>query len=581
MLPYLTSLNRSTTAVVDLKGLNLTGTLSDGEWEATQNMDAHLAPIVTRREKRLMVGRVEKPNGMMATDKLAFVDGTKFYYDGYYYGDVEDSFKQMVAMGSKICIFPDKRYFDTQTRSFGEMEQKNRTEGEIKITLAQADGSAYPEYTASAQEPQEPVNGDYWLDISSSPAVMKCYSDATAMWVEEATTFVCVEAAGIGVGLNADDGVSINGFAEASLNGDWVLMGAEEDRIIYTGMIPGPLTQTAQVTVERTCPTMDFVVSHNNRLWGCSSEEHEIYACALGDPTNWRRYAGLSTDSYAVTVGTAGDFTGAAVVNSSVIFTKENCLHKLYGTMPANYQLTEEHYRGAERGSGTSLVRVNELLYFKSVFDVCVYDGVEVQSISAALGREKWKNAVSGVNDRQLYISMEDAQGQWSLLVYDTTTGLWMQEDNTHAVAFAQCLTETFMMDANGSIWALKAGEYSKDFFMLGSDYKVEAVEEADADVPWMLRTGELCQSLPNNKHIGRIQWLIELGEGAKAEISIKKDNEAWQVALEITAEAKRRYTLPIYPKRCDRLQIMIQGQGPVKVINYSRMLAAGSEYGR
>jgi len=581
MLPYLTSLNRSTTTVVDLKGLNLTGTLSDGEWEATQNMDAHLAPIITRREKRLLCGRVSKPNGMIATDKLAFVDGVKFYYDGYYYGDVSDSFKQMAAMGSKICIFPDKVYFDTETRSFTAMEQKNASAGEVRVTLAQADGSAYPEHTVSAQEPESPNNGDYWLDISGTPAVMKCYAAATEMWVEEATTFVCVEAAGIGRGLKADDGVSVNGFGTASLNGDWVLMGAENDRIIYTGMIPGPVTQTAQVTVERKCPDMDFIVAHNNRLWGCSSASHEIYACALGDPTNWRRYAGLSTDSYAVTVGTAGDFTGAAVVNSSVIFTKESCLHKLYGTMPSNYQLTEEHYRGAERGSGTSLVRVNELLYFKSVFDVCVYDGVEVRSISAALGKEKWKNAVSGVNDRQLYISMEDSSGKWCLMVYDTTTGLWMREDETHAVAFAQCLTETFMMDAEGGIWALKAGEYSKDFFMLGHDYKVEATEERDEDIPWMLRTGELLQSLPNNKHIGRIQLLLEMGEGARAEISVKKDNEDWQTAMTISAEVKRRYTLPIYPKRCDRLQIMIRGTGPVKVINYSRMLAAGSEYGR
>ena len=90
-LPYMNRLNRSQNVTVNLQGLNLTGTLADGEWEYTQNVDAALAPILARREKRVLVGKLEKPNGMLATDKLCFVDGKKFYYNGFYYGDVEDT----------------------------------------------------------------------------------------------------------------------------------------------------------------------------------------------------------------------------------------------------------------------------------------------------------------------------------------------------------------------------------------------------------------------------------------------------------------------------------------------------------
>lgn len=213
----------------NLQGLNLTGTLADGEWEYTQNMDASLAPIIARREKRVLVARLEKPNGMMATDKLAFVDGTKFYYDGYYYGDVEDSAKQMVAMGSRICIFPDKAIFDTQTYSFSRMEQKNVTAGEVTVELAQADGSAYGEYTTSATAPEKPEEGQRWLDISGSPAVMKTWADTTGMWVEELTTYVCVKAEGIGVGLKVDDAVTVEGILGINLDGDWILSSASDD----------------------------------------------------------------------------------------------------------------------------------------------------------------------------------------------------------------------------------------------------------------------------------------------------------------------------------------------------------------
>lgn len=580
-LPYMNRLNRSQSVTVNLQGLNLTGTLADGEWEYTQNMDAAMAPIIARREKRVLVGKLDKPNGMLATDKLCFVDGKKFYYNGFYYGDVEDSPKQMVAMGSRICIFPDKVYFDTESYSFTPMEQKNTTTGEVTVELARGDGTPYEDYTTGQEEPEEPAAGQMWLDTSGSVAVMKTWAESTGMWVEEATTYVCVRAQGIGVGLKADDAVTVEGILGVDLDGDWILSTVEDDLIVYTGIIEEPQQQTETVTVSRKCPDMDYVVEMDNRLWGCSSENHELYACALGDPTNWRRYAGLSTDSYAVTIGTPGNFTGAAVVNSSVIFTKEHCIHKVYGTMPSNYQTEVDHYRGAERGSGASLVRVNELLYYKSVFDMCVYDGTQVVSISGRLGREKFMNGVAGYNDRRVYFGVQDKSGNHHLLVYDTTNGLWMREDDVHVLAFAQCQTETFMLTAEGEVWALRAGEYAKDFFMLGSDYKVEATEESDKDIRWCLRTGELLAGLPNNKHISKIQIMLELGENASAMVRIRKDNEAWQTAMHITAAAKRRHTLPIYPKRCDRLQVEIAGVGDVKVMGMSRMVEAGSEYGR
>jgi len=581
MLPYLNNLRRSQSVAVNMQGLNLTGTLSDGEWEYTKNMDAALAPIVARREKRVLVGRLDKPNGMIATDKLCFVDGTKFYYNGFYYGDVADSFKQMVAMGSRICIFPDKKIFDTETYTFSEMEQKNVTTGQVTVELAKADGTAYGSYTASATAPENPTAGQMWLDTSGDKAVMKTWADSTGMWVEQATTYVCVKAKGIGKGLKAEDAVTVSGILGEGLDGDWIISSAADDQIVYTGIIGEVKSQTEVVTVRRSCPDMDYVVELNNRLWGCSSENHEIYSCALGDPTNWRKYAGISTDSYALTIGSPGDFTGAAAMNGSVIFTKENCIHKIYGTQPSNYQTTVEHFRGAERGSGASLVRVNELMYFKSVFDVCVYDGTQVTSISGRLGKEKYTNAVAGANDRRLYISMQDKAGAWHLLTYDTTSGLWMREDDVHVLAFAQCQTETFMLTAEGEVWALKAGEYSKDFFMLGSDYKVEATEENDEDIDWCLRTGEMLSSGPNNKHVSKVQLLLELGENAQAHVRIRKDNEAWQDAMSITGAAKRRHTLPIYPKRCDRLQVEIAGVGEMKLLGMSRLVEAGSEYGR
>lgn len=577
--PYLQQRGRNRSITTDFRGLNLSQGIGDGEWAWMQNMDIREYPAVARRQKRVHVATLNKPNGLCATDRLCFVDGVKFYYNGFYYGDVEDSEKTLVPMGAKIAIFPDKKLFDTTTLSFTDMEQKNVSSGTVRVTLAKGDGTPYGEYTEGDTAPENPENGQLWLDTSGDAPVMKAWSEAQGLWVAEATTYVLVSATGLGQGLKALDGVTVSGLEEAGLNGDWILTDAGPDYILFTGILQKTLTQTGEVRVERTCPEMDFVVEKDNRLWGCSSADHEIYCCKLGDPTNWRAYQGVATDSYAVTVGTPGPFTGAAVSGSAVIFFKENCLHRVYGTQPSNFTVYVDNLRGVQQGCHKSAVRVNEYLYYKSVFDVCVYADSEVAGISAALGTESYKNAVAGVCGNRLYLSMEDQEGAWQLLVYDTAAGVWTREDGTHALGFASCLTETFMLRADGELYALLPGEYNKDFFMVGSDYTVYAQEETDEEVSWELRTGEILRELPDHKYIGKIQLYLELDPGARAEVALRRDGGAWEKVQELSGGDQRRCTLPIYPRRCDRMEIRLTGVGHARLVNWSKYVGYGSEY--
>ena len=577
--PYLQQRGRNRSITTDFRGLNLSQGIGDGEWAWMQNMDTREYPAVARRQKRVHVATLNKPNGLCATDRLCFVDGVKFYYNGFYYGDVEDSEKTLVPMGAKIAIFPDKKLFDTTTFSFADMEQKNVSSGTVSVTLAKGDGTPYGEYTEGGTAPENPENGQLWLDTSGDAPVMKTWSEAQGLWVAETTTYVLVSATGLGQGLKALDGVTVSGLEESGLNGDWILTDAGPDYILFTGILQKALTQTGEVRVERTCPEMDFVVEKDNRLWGCSSADHEIYCCKLGDPTNWRAYQGVATDSYAVTVGTPGPFTGAAVSGSAVIFFKENCLHRVYGTQPSNFTVYVDNLRGVQQGCHKSAVRVNEYLYYKSVFDVCVYADSEVAGISAALGTESYKNAVAGVCGSRLYLSMEDQEGAWQLLVYDTAAGVWTREDGTHALGFASCLTETFMLRADGELYALLPGEYNKDFFMVGSDYTVYAQEETDEEVSWELRTGEILRELPDHKYIGKIQLYLELDPGARAEVALRRDGGAWEKVQELSGGDQRRCTLPIYPRRCDRMEIRLTGVGHARLVNWSKYVGYGSEY--
>ncbi len=139
-----------------------------------------------------------------------------------------------------------------------------------------------------------------------------------------------------------------------------------------------------------------------------------------------------------------------------------------------------------------------------------------------------------------------------------------------------------------GALWALRTGEYAKNNFLPDlsptqiTDHMVYTeVEETDQEVPWLLRTGEIAARMPNNKFIGKIEILVELPAGTTMTVRVKKDNEDWETAFTVEARNTRRHTLPIYPRRCDRLQIELSGTGAMKLYNMFWLIEQGSEYGR
>ena len=177
-------------------------------------------------------------------------------------------------------------------------------------------------------------------------------------------------------------------------------------------------------------PELDFVTECDNRVWGCNSRENVIYGCKLGDPTNWFSYRGIAADSYAVTVGSDGAFTGAASCMGYALFFKENTLHKLYGSKPSDFQLSSLRCRGVAQNAARSLCVLNETLYYLSPDGVMAWDGSLPTKVSGALDAAKLSNvqsAVGGALDGRYYlhISRESAR----LLVYDTEKGLWSEED--------------------------------------------------------------------------------------------------------------------------------------------------------
>jgi hypothetical protein len=346
------------------------------------------------------------------------------------------------------------------------------------------------------------------------------------------------------------------------------------DWIVVTGILDTVYSQKTPITIERRMPKMDFVIESENRLWGCrygvannGQVVNEIYASKLGDFKNWNCFMGISTDSYAVTVGTDGQFTGAITHLGYPIFFKENCMHKVYGNYPANYQINTTTCRGVQKGSHKSLAVVNEVLYYKSRTSVCAYDGSLPQEISYNLGNVAYSQAVACAHGNKYYISMHnDSTAKWNLFVFDTSLGLWHRDDDTKVYDFCSCRGELYFIDhTNENAVRIKT--------MFGSG--IPEVKK----VKWMAETGVIGTDAPDQKYISKLNIRMYAELNSIVLVYIQYDSTGdWELIYRMTGMKMRSFTIPIRPRRCDHLKLRFEGEGVAKIYSIAKTIEQGSD---
>ncbi len=442
--PVVYEMEKTQELISSFGGFNCNPVIPDNCFSDETNMGGADFPLLSPRNKRAYFNvHGDRLHGLFSKSKLMYINNGLLYYggeavEGLHFHDIEGE-RQFVSMGARVLIFPDKIYLNTADLSdYGSLEAEFKTEEGTNVTcsLAKGDGDLYENYVVSSAEPEDVKNGDLWLDTSVSPNELKQYSESLGMWMSLAETYVRISCSGIGKSFDVYDGVTLRGFQNEDLNGSHIIRDKGDDFITVTGIIPNTVNQTASISVERRLPEMDFVVESGNRIWGCNSEKNEIYASKLGDPKNFESFMGISTDSYAATVGTDGEFTGAVAFRGYVIFFKEHCIHKIYGQNPP-YTVNTSYIRGVQKGSHKSVQVVNETLYYKSPNGICAFEGGVPVNISEALGGAYYTNAVAGVLGNKYYICLSDKNGERVLFNYDESKAIWHKEDNIDIKEFA------------------------------------------------------------------------------------------------------------------------------------------------
>ena len=577
-LPALYTLPRSQVVIRSFGGYNHTTACEEGEYFNGENLSARSWPALCPRLPRRRLAQLQQPHGLYAKNGLIWVDGDTLYYKGMPMGTVQDNDKTFCGIGAKVLIWPDKLCFDTTDGTLRPLGAQWTSAAAVRFAPARIDSTEYTVRFAGPDEPEAPENGDYWLDTSGEADVLRVYAAASASWAAVSTPYVRIEAAGIGKGFAKYDAVTLSGIRAdvlgqraAALNTDCVIWDKGEDFITVTGLIDKGGEQTAEqgvITVERCIPDLDFLTECDNRVWGVARGGHEIHACKLGDPTNWYCYMGTAADSYTVSVGSDGDFTGAATCMGYVLLFKENTLHRVYGSKPANYQVVTVPCQGVKAGCEKSLANVDSTLCYYSPDGPMACDGGLPEAIGRALGASPGRLAAAGAAHGCYYLSMKGGRREeWSLFCYDMTRGIWHREDGVHALYFAADGSELLFLNAEGEIW------------VVGSETSALRGGAGEGLVSWYAETGKLGLREPGHQFVTRVELRLEAAAGATAQISVQYDSTGrWVPAAVLPAGPRRSATVPLSPRRCEQFRLRIEGRGQVTLHALTRTYVKGSE---
>ena len=320
-------------------------------------------------------------------------------------------------------------------------------------------------------------------------------------------------------------------------------------------------------TIQRVMPDLDYVVEYNNRLWGCSSKNHEIYCSKLGEPLVWGAYSGISTDSWAATVGTDGDFTGTCVFNGCVLFFKEDCVHSVYGTKASNFTITTYTVRGVQKGSAKSLCISEGLLYYKAPEGIFTFNGSASSRFDGKLCVDRDSRTACGTaDDRYIVMAMSDG----TVFYYDKLHSVWYTRKLPNVIS---------MHNFSGSLYAItKDSNKAMQKVMLTTDVEMSA---RTAETTFEAVTGELCRgeltstSSYSRKAMHTVikkltmsleEWHQQGVSSVQFTVSVQYDGGDWQTAYSYDGTAEEADNnvvtlIPTIPMRCQRLRIKISGK--------------------
>lgn len=447
-------------------------------------------------------------------------------------------------------------------------------------------------------KPKEPKNGDAYIDRETRTPYI--YNDISKDWSAQDVPVMRLECKGIGSAFAPGDYIRVSGVDPGTYSGQNVgdnpsdgvyreVLVTGENYIVLDAYAPteahGIMNDTppaeGYVKSAMDIPDMDYVIEAQSRLWGCKYGTvngklvNEIYASALGRFDVWRKYAGVSTDSYAASVGSDGRWTGAVNYQGYPLFFKEDRMHKVYVSASGAHRIQEYTMRGVQPGGAKSLAVVNGVLFYKARDCVCAYDGSgaptdvsEKLNLNSLSRPGSTTSIAAAYRDKYyLYLQMNTPPGS-RLLVLDTRRGAWYREN----LPVGSITDFTELM---GSLLCAAGGIEE-----IAHDNQVSELSGTEeGDVAWSCETGLIGYSTVEQKYVSRFNIRMSLARDAYMDVLVQYDSDGvWHNQGRIQGVGTRTFMLPVRPRRCDHFRIRLEGSGNVRIYSFAKIFEAGSD---
>lgn len=515
-------------------GLDEGEKIDDRSFGAMKNMSSDALPAAVPRKPRESIAEAENITAVCLPEYAAGgltaftgIAGNAFYYNGKKITGktLTAGPKSIADFGGKICIFPDKLFYDyLPDPDTGEVTEELQN---LEKTLAVTG--------ASFRTTKDDITGAYSAYISKTGAAFdQTFSVGDSIVIS-------------GCSAQKNNTKVIESRKDTAAAGDIVSVVVEDvssarlDLRLYDkkGALASfqNTTESGEITLSVHIPDMNHICVHNNRLWGTASSGECIYASRLGDCRNFYSFQGLGDDSWYSLLGTDGEFTGICSYRNAVVAFKRDCIHHVYGDSPVNFSIPKQIYGGC--ADGDSIAQIGGILYYLAPSGFSAYGGGEPYAIGDRL-RTHYTACRAGTDGIKYYASADRPDGQSELLVFDTRYGVWHKEDEARFVGFAT---------RDGQLYA--ADQHTLYRFGSGKE-----------TFPWCVVSKRFTFDKTLHKGIYCVYLRVDLADGANIKISLAHDDGDFVPCGEISGSGFSVRRIPIRFRKCDSFRLMCEGTG-------------------
>lgn len=534
ILPKLYAKENSKAMLKVFSGLDRRDKVSDSALSDMTNMSPKAIPALTAREPRKHIAEVSGTAQICTPEytggelnSFTGVCDRYFYYKGTRIsGQLSEGEKSIADFNGKICIFPDKVYYDyTISGTNDELKSMEKTVTVQNASFRSSVNEMTGEYSAYISASGASFNQRF--SIGDSIVISGCQAEENNTKVIDTRHSYAPDGAIVSAIVDSVTATKLN----------LLLYDKNGKKIGFKNA-----SESGSVTLKISIPDMEHICVHNNRLWGAGTSGEYVYASKLGDCMNFNSFQGLASDSWYASVATGGEFTGICSYRTAVVAFKRNYIHHIYGDSPTNFSMPKQTFGGCI--DGKSICETGGVLYYLSQNGFFAYSGGEPYDISPQLNKQ-YTSCAAGTDGRYYYAAARDKNGNCDVLVYTPETDIWVREDDTPFEAFCTYNGSVYGT-ADGDMWKLDGGDESFSWCTVSKRFTYDETEHKGLSCMWLR---------------------MELKAGTTVRASIAFDNGDFESCAEISGKSGFLVCrVPIRFKKCDSFRIMLDGEGDIVI---------------